>query len=75
MFVIFAGEDLMLVFMMEDLLGGLVLGQEAVISGVSVCSVEVRAVVPVILAHQVSSLVSQAFNLLVIVLFLYMSSN
>ena len=57
MFVTFAGEDPMLVFMMEVLLDGLVLDQEAVISGVSVCSAGARAAVPAILGLQVSNLV------------------
>ena len=48
MLVTFPGEDPTSVFMMEDLLDGLVLDQEAAISEVSVCSAGARAAVPAI---------------------------
>ena len=54
-FVIFLGEDPTSVFMTEDLLDGLVLDQEAVISGVSACSAEARAAAPAIWVPLVSS--------------------
>ena len=57
MFVMFPGEDPMLVFMMEVLLDGLVLDQEAVISGVSVCSAGARVAVPAIWGLLVFNLV------------------